>query len=460
MLYGRAFLPEIQSLVEERDFKGVRDVMEEFAPADAADILANLTPEDRAIVFRLLPAAQAADIFEYLDIESQQELLHGLGKEEVAAVLNEMAPDDRTAFLEELPGSVTRQIIDMLTPQERRVATQLLGYPEDSIGRRMTPDYITLHDTWTMAEVMEHLRKNGRDSETMNILYVVDERGRLVDDIRLREIVVAPSDKRVTEIADYNFVTLHATDDQEEAVRMFERYDRVALPVVDSQGVLVGIVTVDDILDVATEEATEDIQKIGGVEALDDPYLETGFFSLVRKRAVWLCVLFLGELLTTVAMGHFEAELQAALVLALFIPLIISSGGNSGSQAATLIIRALALGEIGLRDWWRIMRREVLMGLCLGGILGVIGFLRVVIAAQFGDTFGPHYVLIAATVALSLVGIVLWGTLSGSMLPLVLRRVGLDPAVSSAPFVATLVDVTGLVIYFSVAVALLRGTLL
>ncbi len=460
MLYGRAFLPEIQALVEERDFKGVRDVMEEFAPADAADILTNLKPEDRAIVFRLLPAAQAADIFEYLDIESQQELLHGLGKEEVAAVLNEMAPDDRTAFLEELPGSVTRQIIDMLTPQERRVATQLLGYPEQSIGRRMTPDYVTLHDTWTVAEVIEHLRKVGRDSETMNVLYVVDDRGRLVDDIRLREMVLAPPEKRVSDIADYNFVTLHATDDQEEAVRMFERYDRVALPVVDSQGVLVGIVTVDDILDVATEEATEDIQKIGGVQALEDPYLETGFFRLVRKRVVWLCVLFLGQLLTTVAMGHFEEELQAALVLALFIPLIISSGGNSGSQAATLIIRALALGEIGLRDWWRIMRREVLMGLCLGAILGSIGFLRVVIAAQFDGTYGPHYMLIAATVSLSLVAIVLWGTLSGSMLPLILRRLGLDPAVSSAPFVATLVDVTGLVIYFSVAVALLRGTLL
>jgi magnesium transporter len=460
MLYGRAFLPEIQALVEERDFKGLRDVMEEFAPADAADILTNLKPEDRAIVFRLLPASQAADLFEYLDLEAQQELLHGLGKEEVAAVLNEMAPDDRTAFLEELPGSLTRQIIDMLTPQERRVATQLLGYPEGSIGRRMTPDYVTVHDTWTVGQVIEHLRKVGRDSETMNVLYVVDDRARLVDDIRLREIILAPADKRIADLADYNFVTLHATDDQEAAVRMFERYDRVALPVVDSQGVLVGIVTVDDILDVATEEATEDIQKIGGVEALEDPYLETGFFRLVRKRVVWLCVLFLGQLLTTVAIGHFEAELQAALVLALFIPLIISSGGNSGSQASTLIIRALALGEIGLRDWWRIMRREVLMGFCLGCILGMIGFLRVVIAAQFGGTYGPHYLLVAATVSLSLVAIVMWGTVSGSMLPLVLRRLGLDPAVSSAPFVATLVDVTGLVIYFSVAVALLRGTLL
>jgi magnesium transporter len=230
--------------------------------------------------------------------------------------------------------------------------------------------------------------------------------------------------------------------------------------VVDSQGVLVGIVTVDDILDVATAEATEDIHKLGGVVALEDPYLETGFRQMVGKRAIWLCVLFVGELLTTLAMGYFEHELERALVLALFIPLIISSGGNSGSQAATLIIRALSLGEIGLKDWWRIMKREVMAGLCLGGILGVIGFLRVVVGAQFTHTFGPHYVLIGLTVAVALVGIVMWGTISGSMLPLLLRRLGLDPAVSSAPFVATLVDVTGLVIYFSVAVVLLRGTLL
>jgi magnesium transporter len=311
-----------------------------------------------------------------------------------------------------------------------------------------------------MSEVLDHLRRDGRDSETMNILYVVDERGRLIDDIRLREVVLAPADRKVAEIADYAVVSLHAIDDQEEAVRAFERYDRTALPVVDGQGFLVGIVTVDDILDVAQEEATEDIHKLGGVQALEEPYLDTGFFSLVRKRALWLCVLFLGELLTTSAMAHFEEELERALVLALFIPLIISSGGNSGSQAATLIIRALSIGEVTLGHWWRIMRREVLAGLALGSVLGVIGFLRVVIAAQFGDTYGPHYVLVGITVSVTLVGIVLWGTVSGSMLPLLLRRMGFDPAVSSAPFVATLVDVTGLVIYFSVAVVILRGTLL
>lgn len=460
MAYGRAFFPEIQDLVSRRDFKAVRGMIEEFAPADAADLLTSLRPEDRPVVFRLLPTALAANLFEYLDIEYQEELLHGLGKEDVAAVLNEMAPDDRTALLEELPGAVTRQLMDLLTPEERRVATQLLGYPEGSIGRLMTPDYITLRDGWTAAEVIEHLRRSARDSETMNVLYVVDGRGRLVDDIRLREIVLASPERRVSEIADYNFVALQATEDQEQAVRMFERYDRVALPVVDSQGVMVGIVTADDVLDVATEEATEDIQKIGGVEALEDPYLETGFFRLIRKRAVWLCVLFIGELATTSAMAHFEVELQAALVLAIFIPLIISSGGNTGSQAATLIIRALALGEIQLRDWRRVLQRELLAGLCLGAILGVIGLTRVLIGAQFSSTYGDYYIRVGFVVAVSLVGTVLWGTVSGSMLPFALRKLGFDPAVSSAPFVATLVDVIGLVIYFTVAIVLLRGTLL
>ena len=459
MSYGRVFVPEIRELIGRRDFKALREAMVEFLPPDVADALSYLEPEDRAVVFRVLPAELAAKIFEYLAREDQEALLRGLGQAEVSQILNEMAPDDRTALLEELPGNLTRQLVALLTPQERRIATELLGYREESIGRRMTPDFVSIREDWSMAQVIDHLRKHGRDSETMNILYVVDSEGRLLDDIRLREVVLAPADRHVDDLMDRNFVALNVNDDQEVAVGAFKRYDRVALPVVDGRGILVGIVTVDDVLDVAAEEVTEDIQKLGGVQALEEPYISVNLLALVRKRAVWLCVLFLGELLTATAMGYFKNEIEKAVVLALFVPLIISSGGNSGSQAATLVIRALSLGEIGLRDWWRVMRREIVTGLCLGGILGGIGFLRVALGALLFDQYQPHAFLVGLTVAFALVGVVIWGTLAGSMLPIVLKKVGLDPAVSSAPFVATLVDVTGLTIYFGCAVILLRGHL-
>ena len=459
-MYGRAFVPEIQEFVRSRDFKALREALVELLPADLADALSFLNPEERAVVFRVLPAALAADIFEYLGIDEQEALLRSLGQSEVAAILNEMAPDDRTALLEELPGTVTRQLISLLTPDERRVATMLLGYREESIGRRMTPDYVSIREEWTVAEVIEHLRRFGRDIETMNILYVVDAHGRMLDDIRLREVVLAPADKRVAEMMDRTFIALNVNDDQEVAVNTFKHYDRVALPVVDTQGILVGIVTVDDVLDVAVEETTEDIQKLGGVVALDEPYIDTGIFSMVRKRAVWLCVLFLGEMLTVNALSRFSAHIEKAVVLTLFIPLIISSGGNSGSQATTLIIRSLALGEIGLGDWWRIMRREVVTGLCLGTVLGCLGFLRVIIGAQIAGQFAGHVWILGGTIAIALVGVVLWGTFAGSMLPILLRRIGLDPAVSSAPLVATMVDVFGVTIYFGTSILMLRGHLL
>jgi len=304
------------------------------------------------------------------------------------------------------------------------------------------------------------VRAHGQDSETLNVIYVVDEHGMLIDDVRIREFLLAPLDHRVTELMDRRFVALKATDDQEEAVAVFRQYDRSALPVTDSAGMLIGIVTIDDVLDVAEATATREIQRIGGSEALDEPYIRIAFGRMIRKRGGWLTALFLGEMLTATAMGAFEAEIQKAVVLAMFVPLIISSGGNSGSQAATLVIRALALGEVGLGDWWRVMRREIMAGLSLGAILGSIGFLRIALWSAFSDMYGVHWLLVAVTVSVSLVGVVLWGTLSGSLLPLLLRRLGFDPAASSAPFVATLVDVTGLVIYFSVASIVLRGTLL
>jgi magnesium transporter len=313
----------------------------------------------------------------------------------------------------------------------------------------------------TAGEALEHIRKTGRGMETINVVYIVDERGRLVEDIRLASLVLANTLTRVTEIEDPPMISIFATDDREEVLKAFERYERLALPVTDADRHMLGIITVDDILDVAEQEATEDIQKLGGMEALDAPYLTVGAWSMIGKRAGWLSALFLGEMLTATAMSYFEAEIAQAVVLALFVPLIISSGGNSGSQATSLIIRSLALRELGLRDWFRVFRRELMSGVVLGTLLGAIGFFRIVMWEKLHLTeYGPHFMLVAFTVWAALVGVVTFGTLAGSMLPFVLRRLGFDPATSSAPFVATLVDVTGLCIYFSVALLLLRGTLL
>ena len=465
-MVGKLLLPEIKSLIEARDFGALRELFKEWSPADVAEVILDMEEDDQVIIFRVLPAALAADVFEYLDPEPQQTLLKAMAHEQVVGILNEMSPDDRTALLEEMPSAAAKQLIRLLTPDERRVATSLLGYPEDSVGRLMTPDFIAVNDDWSVQQVLDYVREHGQDKETLNVIYVVDALGKLIDDLRIREILLRPVTAKVSEIRNDTFAALKLTDTREEALNVFRKYDRVALPVVDSGGILVGIVTSDDMLDVAEEEATEDIQKFGGVEALDEPYMRLGFLQMVRKRAVWLVVLFLGEMLTATAMATYQDELAKALVLALFLPLIISSGGNSGSQASTLMIRAMALGEVTLRDWWKVMNREIQAGLALGGILGVIGVIRVGAWAMIGENYfhrqpyGAHWPLVALTVGISLVGVVLWGTLSGSMLPFLLRRIGADPATSSAPFVATLVDVTGLMIYFSIALLILRGAML
>jgi magnesium transporter len=452
--------PRIEAALEGRDFAALRELCAGQEPADIAKLIEELEERHRAVLFRLLPRDTAGRVFEYLEPEAQESLLRSLGQEHVATILNDMSPDDRTALLEELPASVTKHLLAQLSPPERAIAVQLLGYPEGSIGRLMTPDYVAVRPDWTMQRVFEHIRKYGSDRETLNVLYVVDDHGRLIDDLRMRQILLAPAEGRITDLCDWKYIGLSAYDDQEKAIHVFQEYDRAALPVTDSNGVLLGIVTHDDVLDVAQEEATEDIHKIGAVEALEDPYMDVRFTEMVKKRARWLIVLFVGEMLTTTAMGFFEKEIARAVVLALFVPLIISSGGNSGSQAATLVIRAMALGEITLASWWAVMRREILSGLALGAILGVIGFARIAAWAQINDTLGDHWLFLGIAVGLALVGVVVWGTVVGSMLPFLLRRLGADPAASSAPFVSTLVDVTGLVIYFTVAQALLRGRLL
>jgi magnesium transporter len=460
LMIGKTIQPEIDALVRARDFTTLKEILNDFLAPDLAELIGDMPERDQGILFRLLPKSTAAETFEYLDHTPQRSLLKALGQEEVSVILNEMHPDDRTALLEELPGQVVRELITLLSPEERKIAQSLLGYPEKSIGRLMTPDYVAVRKEWSMAEVLEHVRLVGKDSETLNMVYVVDGVGKLIDDIRIREVLLSPLDRTVAELLDENYVALRATDDQETAIAQFKKYTRVALPVVDDEGRLIGIVTIDDVLSVAVEEHTEDIQKFGGVEALDEPYVTISLARMVRKRAGWLVLLFLGEMLTATAMAFFEDEIARAVVLALFVPLIISSGGNSGSQAATLIIRAIALGEVTLAQWWLVMRREILTGLLLGSILGTIGFLRITIWSAFTNLYGPHWLLVAFTVGGSLIGVVLWGTLAGSMLPFALKRFGADPATSSAPFVATLVDVTGLIIYFSVAYMILSGTLL
>src|SRR5208337_2655556 len=433
-MLGKLVLPEIRELIELGDDDTLRDVVNRWHPADLGQLVSQLSPAEQVRVMRLLEPRLAAETFEYLDLETQLAVLGSISEQESATILNAMAPDDRTALLAELSPQQSERLLALLNPDQREIARRLLTYGENSVGRLMTPDFVSIRKEWTLRHVLDHVRAHGRDSETLNVIYVVN--------------------------GDNRFVSLNATDEKKEAVKVFRQYDRTVLPVIDSHGRLVGIVTLDDVLDVAEEEATREIQKFGGLEALDEPYMSTPLLEMIRKRATWLVILFVGEMLTATAMGYFEHEISRAVVLALFVPLIISSGGNSGSQAATLIIRALALGEVKLRDWWRVMRREVLSGLLLGFILGTIGFLRIALWSAFSSLYGKHWMLVGLTVSCSLLGIVLWGTITGSMLPFILKRLGMDPATSSAPFVATLVDVTGLIIYFSVALVILHGTLL
>lgn len=459
-LENEDLLALFEEAVEIGEESAIQDLLNSQNISDVA-WLVNEFPEHEALIIGNMAVNRAASVFKILDIAQQKDIVKALPSFKTAELLNELPTDDRTDFLEELPKNVIRDLIKLLNPEERKITLQQLGYPEDSVGRLMVPDYVYVFEHNSVEEVFATIRAVAKNTETIDVIYVINENGELIDDIRIRDIILAAPNKLVNQIIDGRVVALNVNDDQEHANDVFKMNNRVALPVTDDNNILLGIVTIDDMLWVANEEFSEDMQKMGGTEALDEPYLDIPLLKLFRKRIGWLVVLFLGEMLTATAMGYFEDEIAKAVVLALFVPLIISSGGNSGSQASTLIIQAMAVGDIAISDWWRVLRRELISGLMLGGVLGIIGFVRVAIWHGIAPhIYGQHWQMIGSTVGISLLGVVIWGTLSGSMLPIVLKRLGADPAVSSAPFVATLVDVTGLIIYFSVAYMFLKGLLL
>jgi len=453
--------PEFDELIEQKDWVALKNVLNDVPAVDVAELLEGLDNEVAAVMFRLLKKEKAADVFSYLSAARGADMLDLFTAQQLSEVMSNLEPDERVALLEELPGHLTQRVLNSMRFDDRTLVQKLLGYPEESVGRLMTPRYVRVKKDWSIKKSMNQIRKFGHSVETVNVIYVVDEDEKLIDDLRLNQLILADPEDSVSTLMDESFEALYATDDQEEGVRLLSKYDRVAMPVINAEGILVGIVTVDDILDVAEEETTEDMQLMAGMDALDNYYSETSIFDTVKKRLWWLIVLFVGQILTAITMQGYEEVLQKVVALSFFVPLIISSGGNSGSQVATLIIRALATDDIKSDDWTKVLSRELSSGLLLGLLIGILGFMTLVswdIIAGTEMTRG--IILTALVVGLSLFLIVLLGNVIGAMLPFILEKLNLDPAVSSAPFVATIVDVSGIIIYFSIAILLLSGTLL
>jgi magnesium transporter len=456
-------LTEIKDKIIGGDLKSLfyKGTETDIHPYDVAKIL-NTLPDDSSFnAFAGFPDKKKVTLFAYMGHLLQRKIIQRLPPLEAAGILNQLTSTDRNSFFISLSGLERSKYIEYLDEANKKATQDVLGYPKQSVARLVDTEFATVNANMTIAEASEHLRKNHADNDIANVIYVVDDKGKLLDDIPVRRLVLNEPAKLIRDIMDGVCLQLHMGESTDEAIAKFKSYDRTVLPVVNDDNILLGLVTIDDVMDAAEQRNTREMQRFGGVESLEYPYVDTPVFSLVKKRAGWLIILFLGEMLTATAMGYFQIEISKAVVLALFIPLVISSGGNSGSQAATLIIRAMAVKELNPKDWWYVMRRELLSGLCLGAILGAIGFIRIAVWQQLHwFDYGKHWIMMAITIFFSLIGIVLWGTLSGSMIPMILKKLKLDPATSSAPFVATLVDVTGLVIYFSIAAVLLKDTLL
>jgi len=456
-----AHSPELLYLLSG-DPAELAEMLSSMRPVDVAEALSRLQPDAAAQLIKALPFDLVVQVFDEPELEGRAEIFQKIDAASAAPLLEAMSADQQADLFRELTPSERDRLAKPLDAPTRQSLALLLRYPPEVAGGIMTTEAVTVPSDWSVEKTLQYIVSVGGAKETVYTIYVLDGQQRMVHVVSLRQLMLADRNQRVLEVGPQRVpLSVKPTTDREDVARLLSKYNLLAVPVVDDDGKLLGIVTVDDVIDAIVRETTEDVQKFGGMEALDEPYMEISMWSMIKKRAGWLCALFLGEMLTATAMGYFEGEISKAVVLALFIPLIISSGGNSGSQATSLIIRAMALREVTLRDWWRVASRELPSGIVLGAILGVIGFIRIMLWQRFGwYDYGTHHTLVAITVSLALVGVVTFGSLAGSMLPFVLRRLNFDPASASAPFVATLVDVTGLIIYFSVAFVILRGTLL
>ncbi|MEI6833454.1 MAG: magnesium transporter [bacterium] len=441
---------EFELWLTSKNYKAIRPVLKSAEPADIGERLAELPINELVVLFRLIPRIRRAQVFAYVPFERQEELLQSLPEAVVSTLVNDMEPDDRTRLLEDLPFEIRSQILLKLSPEERSMAWQLLSYDEDSIGRLMHPEFIAVRGGLKVSDVMEYIRWTVRDAEELHsFLFVIDPAGKYKGEVSLASLILAdPPTLTLEQIMDTATVALSAIDDKSVAVDFFRKYDKAFSPVVDAEGILVGVLTADDVFDIAEEEATEDIQQFGGTATLEDSYFDTPGHVLLWKRAGWLCILFVGEIFTGSALHYYDKAIAEMRYLVYFVPLVISSGGNSGSQASSLVIRGLAVREMELKDWWRVFGREILIGLGLGLILGVIGFIR-------AWTWQKN-ILIAMIVGVSLVGTVTFGSVVGAIMPFGIKRMKMDPAVSSSPFIASLVDVAGIVIYFSAALWMVR----
>jgi magnesium transporter len=438
--------PEFEELIQKKDWITIKESLEDVPAVDVAELLEDLEPEVAIVIFRLLKKAKAADVFTYLSSGKGVELLEVFSRQQLSDVMSNLEPDERVALMEELPGGLTQRVLNSMEPDQVAQVRRLLGYPTESIGRLMTTNYVKVKKDWTVDNSLNHIRKYGRNAETVNVIYVVNEQEKLIDDLRLNQLIIADPESTIEDIMDHSFEALSAFDDQEHAVEMLSKYDRVAMPVVDSDGVLIGIVTVDDIIDVAQEEATEDFHKGAAVAPLKTTYRETSVMSLFTKRISWLLILVIVNLLSSGVIEYYEEVLASAIALAFFIPLLIDSGGNTGAQSATIMVRAIAVGDVKLSHWFRVAGKEVFVGIALGVAMGVA-------SGVLGIFRGGWE--IGAVVGISMIGIVLVANLIGAILPFILTRLNIDPAVASSPLITTIADVCGLLIYFSVAAAIL-----